>query len=111
MKQLITLPQSATITIPTYEPNSPATIEATINEMVQRFGGATVTQANGHWYSDEQEKVISEPVTIITSYCKGQMELSEVTIKSVMCHLAFKVKKELEQEAVAITVNGTMFLL
>lgn len=71
------------------------------------FGGATVTDAFGYWI-DKNGELIPEPTKIVYSFCTGEdlkNGIEEVVKK------AKNLKKELEQEAISLEVNGELYFI
>jgi len=71
------------------------------------FGGATATQALGCWLS-AHVGLIKEKTTIVFSYCTTEQleENIEIVIDALEA-----LKKELEQEVIAVEINGEMYFL
>ena len=61
----------------------------------------------GSWYSDDLQKVILENITIISFEVD---KVTEVDIK-LMQKLANIIKQKMNQEAVTITINGSMAIV
>jgi hypothetical protein len=71
------------------------------------FGGATRSQAEGCWRSEESGLVI-EQVTIVRTFVSKQA--LETHLDQVV-EFATKLKKEMKQEAVAIDVDNQLVLV
>lgn len=71
-----------------------------IIDFSKRYGGATVTTADGAYYS-ETHGIIEEKVFLIYTYIE---ELKEEDIENLKS-LARRVKKEMNQEEIMIEVN------
>ena len=76
--------------------------------MGQWFGGATQHTALGTWERKDNGQLVHEKVTIVESYART--EQLEEHIMDVLS-LAEEIKEELEQEAVSIEVNNTMYMV
>ena len=82
-------------------------VQATLSFLGTLFGGATRSEAEGVWQSEEQELVI-EQVTIVKTF---------VSQKALEKHLdevikfATRLKAEMKQEAVAIDVDNQLILV
>ena len=70
------------------------------------FGGATTTRVNG-WWVTEQGNLVSETVTVIYAFCS---DLSLTDLQAVR-QLAELVKLALEQESVAVEIDGELFFV
>ena len=71
------------------------------------FGGATSYKALGAWLSTA-EGLVTENVTIVEAFATDAT--FEAGLKKVL-RLAAKMKRGMSQEAIAIQVNGELFLL
>lgn len=80
------------------------TVAARLSEL---FGGATISLAAGAWMSAEHG-LIREDVQIVYSYCTS--EQLEQGAEDVLT-LAHMVKREMEQEAVSVEINGALYLI
>lgn len=84
------------------------TVQDTIKQFSQWFGGATSYQATGGWYSQEQRQVITEQVVVVEAFA---------TSDAVDDHLdnvvtwAQTIKATFSQESVAVEHNGTLYLV
>lgn len=78
-----------------------------LTNMSETFGGATVTNGQGAWYSNDLGKLVFESVNIVTSFAA---ELSDHEI-SRMIDMAEFVKAELRQESVLVNLNGKAYLV
>lgn len=75
--------------------------------MSQWFGGATSTTAAGYW-EDERAGLVTEAVTVVYSYTDSAT--LEQKIDDVL-RLVHKMKKDLNQSAVSLEVNGVLYLI
>ena len=71
------------------------------------FGGATSTEAMGYWVSNE-EGLVKEKSTMVFSYCKDE-DLKKYADDII--DFCFKMKEELEQEAISLEINGDMYFI
>lgn len=84
-----------------------AQVQATLSFLGSLFGGATSSEAEGVWQSEDQELVV-EQVTIVKTF---------VSRKALEKHLdevikfAARLKTEMRQEAVAIDVDNQLILV
>lgn len=87
-------------------------IASAINLVMQKFsqwfGGATANDAIGAWYSEELKKVITEKVTIITSFADA--DSVELHIGEVVA-LAMQIKSDFGQEAVSLEYDNKLYLV
>ena len=84
-----------------------AHVNATASLLSNLFGGATSTPAMGYWMSNTAG-LVKEKSTMVFAYCT-EKDL-ETGIDQVVEHCR-KMKQDLTQEAIAIEVNGTMYLI
>jgi hypothetical protein len=75
--------------------------------MSEEFGGSTSYKAIGAWLS-VSEGLVTENVTIVEAFAPDST--FEAGLNKVL-KLATKMKKGMGQEAIAIQVNGDLFLL
>lgn len=75
--------------------------------MSECFGGATATQAQGFWISQEN-KLVVENTTMVFAYCTT--EQAEESMKDII-HQCYIIKHQLGQEAVALEYNGAMYFV
>ena len=85
-----------------------AAIEKVSKQFSLWFGGATTNEAVGAWYSEELQKVITEKVTIVTSFATA--ESVEENIGEVV-GLALWIKEEFSQEAVSLEYDNKLYLV
>jgi hypothetical protein len=70
----------------------------------QEFGGFTITEAVGGWVSANGQ-LVTEQVTIVSSSAD---EITPRRLRLVR-QVALAVKHQLQQEAVSVRVDGTLF--
>ena len=112
LKNLIKLSSKVTIFIPsTTDVNKPidesAYIDRAAAELSKLFGGATSTPALGFWLSDS-EGLVRERVNLVYSNCTDA-QLNE-HIESVI-EFCETIKAELNQEAIALEINGELYFI
>lgn len=71
------------------------------------FGGSTSTPALGYWLSDTQG-LIKEKTTMVFAYCKDQDLEEKIDQVITACE---NLKTELNQEAIAMEINGEMYFI
>ncbi len=71
------------------------------------FGGCTSYEAKGSWLSNKEGLVI-ENVTIIESYCKEEDLKKNLDNVLGFC---YKLKKELNQEAISLNYDNQLFFI
>lgn len=71
------------------------------------FGGSTSTPALGYWLS-EKEGLVRERTTLVFAYASDK-DLQE-KIDSVVDH-AESLKRDLNQESIALEINGEMYFV
>lgn len=82
-------------------------VEQVATKLSQMFGGATAVQAFGSWYSEQAQKLIQEPITVVSSYS----QVLEPDNKAAVIALAEWLARELSQEAVFITIDGVALFI
>jgi hypothetical protein len=93
----------ATINVNEEIDNTPY-VEEMASIMSKEFGGATSTPANGFWMS-ESMGLIKEKTTIVFAYAESIENLDPIV------DYLLKLKEELNQEAMAIEIDGKMYFL
>lgn len=73
----------------------------------EMFGGATATAAAGYW-EDAKAGLVSEDVTIVYSY--ADTETLKARIHDVLS-MAHDMKTALNQTAISLEVNGSLYLV
>ena len=71
------------------------------------FGGSTSTPALGYWLSNTAG-LIKERTTLVFAYCSDN-DLQK-QIERIVTHCE-TLKSELEQEAIALEINGEMYFI
>jgi hypothetical protein len=82
-------------------------VEQTANLLSSLFGGATSYKAHGYWKS-QVVGLVCEEVSIVESYTSSadlSAKLGEVV------QFARTLKERLQQEAIALSVNGSLYLV
>lgn len=77
--------------------------------MSEVFGGATCENVTGSYYSQENQKVVTEQVYKIYSHAPNNFETYKHT-KNVIQY-AKQIKLTLKQESIAIGINENLYLL
>lgn len=70
------------------------------------FGGSTSTPAIGYWLS--QTGLIKEKTTLVFAYCNDQDLQNNIDQVVEFCE---SLKTELNQEAIALEINGEMYFI
>ena len=71
------------------------------------FGGATISLAAGAWMSAEHG-LIRENVQIVYSFCTSeQLEQNAEAVRA----LAVEIKREMQQEAVSVEIDGALYFI
>lgn len=115
LSNLVTLPHFVELTVPsTVAIDIVANVNLIKNVLdkvssvfAKAFGGATVTNGDGEWYSDSLQSVVSEPVKIVKSYA---VYFDDESIQLIVDTAKF-VKDELSQESVLISIDGIAYLV
>lgn len=80
---------------------------ATAGRLSEMFGGATISIAAGAWMSGEFG-LIREQITIVYSYCTDeQLEQHAADVRD----LAEQIKRDMQQEAVSVEINGALYFI
>ena len=82
-------------------------IDRTLALLSNEFGGATATRALGAWVSNQGD-LVKESVSVIFAY--ATQENLENSIDKIY-EFCLEMKKCLSQEAIALEVNGEMYLI
>jgi len=97
------------IYVPTADANgsavdSAAYVERTLSELSALFGGATAQAAQGAW--NGANGLVREDITICYSFADA---LSDDALRKIAA-LADRIKTDLDQESVALEVDGALYL-
>ena len=108
----ITLPQRVALYVPsTTDTDKPtdnaAQVERVAREFCGWYGGATAQQSTGYWMSDAAG-LVREAVTIVYAACTAD-QLRE-HLPDVL-QLAQQIKAEMQQEALSLDLNGTLYII
>ena len=114
--EVLKLSQNVKVYVPsTYNASNLADVELitreidnTIKLLSGWFGGATAYKGKGGWYSFEQNTVIQEDVTIISSFCDKEALAAH---ENDVYNLALHIKEVFTQEAVSVEVDGSLYLI
>lgn len=111
-KNLIPLNHKVAIYVPSTqgvntEANNQKYIEATAQLLSNAFGGATSTEAVGYWVSDSEGLVKEHPV-IVYAYAQEQDFIKNIDLIIDYC---YKMKQELEQEAISLEIDNKLYLI
>lgn len=82
-------------------------VDATAKLLSTCFGGATSTHAVGYWQSTNGE-LVHENTTLVFAYCT-QADL-QLHIDGIYKHCQ-QLREQMKQEAIALEVNGEMYLI
>ena len=82
-------------------------VDATLRMLSSLFGGATAADALGCWLTTAG-KLVKEHITVVYAYCSSD-QIREA-IDRVVEH-AESIKQAMNQEAVAIEVNGELYFV
>lgn len=108
----VELPQRVALYVPGTQGPATATdnaaqVERIAAEFCAWFGGATAQESTGFWMSDTAG-LVREAVTIVYAACTAE-QLRD-NLPDVLT-LAQKIKAEMQQEAVSIEINGTLYII
>lgn len=91
-----------------YEADTSGYVTRVAASFSQWFGGATVSEVTGYYIAETTGALISERTRIVWSYCTTeQLEMYSPEVLA----LAGEICHELQQECVAVVINGIMFLV
>ena len=112
LKTLIELSSSVKIYVPSTVHTSHSVdhlpyVDMVLKELSLMFGGSTSFEALGCWASPVAG-LIKEHVTVCQSYCT-EKQLSE-NIDSVV-EICERIKKEMDQESVALEINNKLYMV
>jgi hypothetical protein len=103
---VIVVPSTTRVTEPLSDDVITQYVERTKLFLAERFGGATTFRGEGSWVSSSR-RLVNEPVTYVIAFT---MNLSEEQEDEVF-FFAEQMRDELEQEQVAIIINGIFYLV
>ena len=109
-----TLAHSVTVTVPsTSDVDVPISPEAhaqraldVARELCSRFGGATLTDGSGLWLAADGS-IVSETVHLVTSHAADL----DAAARADVLELARRWREDWSQDAVAVTLDGTLVLV
>lgn len=112
LKKLIPLNHKVTVYVPSTqgvyaEADNSQWVNATAELLSNCFGGATSTQALGYWVSEEAGLVKEHPV-LVFAYAKEDDFIKKLDLVIDFC---YKMKDELEQEAISLEVDNQLYLI
>lgn len=112
LKQCLKLSSKVTVYVPATQGVNMAAdntrqIEATAALLSECFGGATSTPALGYWMSPAVG-LVAEKTTVVFAYA-SDADLQE-HIGRVVDHCD-TLKREMQQEAIALEINGEMYFI
>ena len=82
-------------------------VDKTLNLLSKEFGGATATSALGAWVSNQGD-LIKENVTLVFAYARQENLENSIARIYEFC---LEMKIALGQEAIALEVNGELYLI
>lgn len=108
----VELPQRVALYVPGTQGPDTATdnaaqVERIAAEFSRWFGGATAQESTGFWMSDTAG-LVREAVTIVYANCTAD-QLRD-NLPDVLT-LAQQIKAEMQQEAVSVEINGTLYII
>ena len=108
---MITLSQSLAVILPLFDNEgneiSTRSIDRVLTLFSLRFGGATVYNVRGAWYSDIEKKVMIDENVLIESNTDNVSD-DDITF---LQDIAKNARVEFRQEAISIKVNGTLMII
>lgn len=111
LKEMFKLSSKVTLYIPAtknvdQEIDNAEYVDQAASLLADLFGGSTSTPALGYWLS--QSGLVREKTTLVFAYC-SDLDLQE-KIDNVI-DFCESLKKELQQEAVSLEINGEMYFI
>jgi hypothetical protein len=82
-------------------------VDKTASVLSECFGGATSCKCIGYWTS-AAAGLVKENTTQVFAYC-NQQDLEKLF--DVVYNLCLTLKKEMNQEAIALEINGEMYFI
>ena len=82
--------------------NNEKQVLSTIKQMSLLFGGATSYKCVGGWIADNGE-IVTERVNIVYSFCDKKSLQNNM---SKVINICQQIKKDMQQEAVTLEING-----
>lgn len=112
LSSMIALASRVTVYVPgttavSHAASNAAQVKATAELMARLYGGATSSAAVGYWVS-EAAGLVKEKTVMVFAYCN--QEALENTIDTLVEH-CIAMKQAMGQEAIALEVNGAMYLV
>ena len=112
LKNMFKLSSKITVYIPsTCDINQQADTKKYIDEcavlLSESFGGATSCEALGYWVSPSAG-LVKERSTMVFAYCSDTDLQNKIESVLDFCET---MKKELNQDAVAVEINGEMYFI
>ena len=77
-------------------------LDSVIQELSIQYGGCTVSEAIGGWYSTDLGKVIREKVYLCKSFSES------VPARAALIELCEKLKGTFQQEAISLEIDGIL---
>lgn len=84
-----------------------AYIDKTAKALSEYFGGATSTAGIGYWVSNEHG-LIKERSTMVFAYCTTEQLEEHIDDIVTLCE---NLKTDMQQEAIALEINGEMYFI
>lgn len=112
LENLVVLSSNVRLYVPsTFDVTQPADntdeVRRAAELMSEAFGGATAFRARGCWKSTTGG-LVTEEVTVVESYCSDE-DLRRHIVR--ILGAARAIKHRMQQEAVALEVNGRLYLV
>ena len=103
----ITVYVPATINVNEQIDNTPY-VDRLASLLSKCFGGSTSTPALGYWMDTNNNELIKEKTTMVFAYCKDQDLEKHIDTIIIACE---NLKTELNQQAIAMEINGEMYFI
>jgi len=82
-------------------------IEYTIGRLIDWFGGITTTEGFGYW-KDDKGNIIEDDILLINIKVTEEILMRYTVSINILCQI---LKKQLNQDCIALEINGEMKLL
>lgn len=82
-------------------------VRKTMELLSKEFGGATATSALGAWVSNQGD-LVKENITVVFAYARQEQLENSIDFVYGFC---LDMKRVLGQEAIALEVNGELYLV
>ena len=90
--------------------NTEKWVDMAASGLVNLYGGATVTEGVGYWFSDEKQAMIREQVKIVYAYSDDLQGMDGEKINQVLSFCEH-MKEALKQEAISLEIDNELYFI